>query len=38
MIETGAWQDEAELAHMFIERSQYLYGDNVHGFAEPAMD
>ncbi len=33
MIETGAWQDEAELANMFIERSKYLYGDNVHGVA-----
>jgi cobaltochelatase CobN/magnesium chelatase subunit H len=37
LIETGTWQDETELARVFIERSQYLYGDGRHGVAAPAQ-
>lgn len=35
MVESGAWEDEDELAEMFLERTQYLYGDNLHGAAAP---
>ncbi len=35
MIEGRAWQDEDELVAMFLERTQYRYGDNIHG--EPAQ-
>jgi cobaltochelatase CobN/magnesium chelatase subunit H len=35
MVESGSWQDESELAEMFLERSQYLYGENRHGVAAP---
>ncbi len=35
MIEGRAWQDEEELVTMFLERTQYRYGDNVHGVAAP---
>lgn len=33
MIEHGGWKDERELVHMFTQRTQYLYGDNLHGVA-----
>jgi len=35
MIEGHAWQDEEELVAMFLDRSQYRYGDNIHGEAAP---
>jgi cobaltochelatase CobN/magnesium chelatase subunit H len=37
LIESGGWQDEAELAEMFLDRTQYLYGENLHGLAAPGQ-
>ena len=35
MIEHGGWKDETELAEMFMQRTQYVYGDNLHGVSAP---
>ncbi|MGF1520347.1 MAG: magnesium chelatase subunit H [Nodosilinea sp.] len=31
LIETAAWQDESELGQMYIQRTQYVYGDRMPG-------
>lgn len=35
MIEHGGWQDESELVEMFMRRTQYIYGENLHGVGAP---
>lgn len=29
LIETGAWEEEADLARLYLQRTQYLYGEQV---------
>jgi cobaltochelatase CobN len=31
LIETGAWQSEADIARVFADSMSHLYGDNIHG-------
>ncbi|MGG6284585.1 magnesium chelatase subunit H [Leptolyngbya sp. AN03gr2] len=31
MIETAAWESESDLGEMYIDRTQYLYGDRLTG-------
>jgi len=32
LIETAAWEDESDLGRMYIQRTQYVYGDRMAGY------
>ncbi|MBE9061123.1 magnesium chelatase subunit H [cf. Phormidesmis sp. LEGE 11477] len=32
LIETAAWEDESDLGRLFIQRTQYVYGDRIAGY------
>ena len=37
LIETAAWESEADLGDMYIKRTQYVYGKNHNGQPAPAI-
>ncbi|TVP63366.1 MAG: magnesium chelatase subunit H [Nodularia sp. (in: Bacteria)] len=37
LIETAAWESEADLGDMYIKRTQYVYGNNINGLAAPEI-